>query len=193
MASEEECIAALRRAADELGESPTKAQYEDLGYTPAHGTIQRILGSWNEAKEAAGLETYKVGGSRQGSGIQPKPDWVDLPEDEEWDELSSHQRWYRKNRDRQAGKKTRRRQRLRRWLDGYKRNECECTRCGEDHPACLDFHHVDEKEVGVAEMVNRAFSRDAILDEISKSEVLCANCHRREHYDLPGPVDNQDS
>lgn len=156
MTTEEECIAALRRAAEELGESPTKAQYEELGYTLASATIQRVLGGWNAAKEVAGLKTYTVGETSGGS-VKPKPDWVDLPENETWEELSSHQRWYRKNRERQAGKKIRRRQRLRRWLDEYKRNQCECLRCSEDHPACLDFHHVGEKQDGVAEMVYRAF------------------------------------
>jgi hypothetical protein len=39
-----ECLAALRRAAERLGKSPTKAEYEKLGLTPASATIIRTVG-----------------------------------------------------------------------------------------------------------------------------------------------------
>lgn len=193
MASDPECIEALRTAAERLGEPPTKAQYEELGLTPASATIMRVMGGWNAAKEAAGLETFEQGGAG-GPGVDPKPDWVDLNEDEAWDELSGHQRWYRKNRDRQKGKKRRRRRMLRAWLHEFKRDECECRRCGEGSPACLDFHHPDasEKTASVAEMVNRGFARDAIQAEIDKCEVLCSNCHRKEHYSVPPGIDSSE-
>lgn len=184
----DDCIDALRAAARDLGESPTKAQYEALGLTPASGTIIRVMGGWNAAKETAGLETYDQGASG-GSSVAPKPDWVDLDADEDWEELSGHQRWYRKNRERQAGKKQRRRERLRRWLHEYKAESCACTHCGESDPACLDFHHVDEKNYGIAEMITRGFSTDAIEAEIENCIVLCANCHRAEHYETPTPVE----
>jgi hypothetical protein len=184
--SEQACIEALREAARLLGESPSKAEYERLGLTPAASTILRQCGGWNAAKELAGLETYEQGGS-SGSRVAPKPDWVELPPDETWEELSGHQRWYRKNRERQQGKKRRRRRMLRAWLYEYKREECACRRCGEQHPGCLDFHHVDEAEKtdSVAELVNQGFAKDAIRAEIDKCEVLCANCHRKEHYTPP--------
>lgn len=57
MAIEEQCIDALHAAADRLGKSPTKAEYEELGLRPASATIMRNLGGWNAAKEAAGLQT----------------------------------------------------------------------------------------------------------------------------------------
>ncbi|WP_394295529.1 homing endonuclease associated repeat-containing protein [Natrialba chahannaoensis] len=56
MTTEDECIEALREAAERLGESPTKAQYEEIGLTPASATIIRTCGGWNDAKERAGLE-----------------------------------------------------------------------------------------------------------------------------------------
>lgn len=60
----------------------------------------------------------------------------------------------------------------------------ECVRCGEDHIACLDFHHKDEnkKEFGIADAVTDKVSKKRILKEIQKCEILCANCHRKEHY-----------
>jgi len=96
--AEEGVLEALQRAAEQLGESPTKAQYEELGLTPASATIMEILDGWNAAKESAGLETFDpcVTG---GHPIQPKPDWVDIPDDAEWQELTGQQRWYYKNRE----------------------------------------------------------------------------------------------
>lgn len=184
--SESDCIESLREAAEILGKSPTKTEYEDLGLTPAHGTIRRVMGSWNEAKEAAGLETYdwRTAGAAE---VEPKPDWVELDEDEEWDELSGHQRWYRKNKEKSRQLKEHRRRKLVRWVYEYKRDYCECERCGEGDPACLEFHHVneEEKEFSVSRRANRGHSIENIRSEIERCEVLCANCHSKTHYKIP--------
>lgn len=145
--TEEDCIRALCEAEDRLGKSPTKAEYEELKMSPSSTTILRIMGSWNEAKEAAGLEMIPEG---EGGGppIQSKPDWVELPDRYEWTELNPQQRWYYKNREHRVAVKTRRKDELREWFTPYKRKECECSVCGETHPACLQFHHVGEKRMG---------------------------------------------
>ena len=58
----------------------------------------------------------------------------------------------------------------------------KCNRCPEDHIACLEFHHIDpnqkEVEIGVAAS---KWSVERLKTEIIKCEVLCANCHRKEH------------
>ncbi len=36
--------------------------------------------------------------------------------------------------------------------------------------------------MGVSEMVYLGFAKETILDEIESCRVLCANCHRKEHY-----------
>ena len=59
-----------------------------------------------------------------------------------------------------------------------------CVKCGQNHPATFDFHHVDSntKEAAVNKLVkNRAFKR--AMDEVKKCIVLCANCHRIHHHD----------
>ena len=58
----------------------------------------------------------------------------------------------------------------------------KCSECGFDHPAALDFHHIDPdtKEFAVSTMKSLSLSR--ILEEIKKCEILCANCHRIKHY-----------
>ncbi len=65
------------------------------------------------------------------------------------------------------------------------KEELECEECGENHPATLDFHHLDpdEKEISIAQVVTRMWSIDRIEKEIDKCIVLCANCHRKLHYD----------
>lgn len=146
----------------------------------------RVMGGWNEAKVAAGLSTYRSG-EGGGSEIQPKPGWVELPDEVEWEELSGHQRWYRKNLEYSRKRKERRRRELTWWLYEYKRDECECGRCGEAHPGCLEFHHleVDQKEFGISRMVNRGHPIKNIRAEIERCVVLCANCHRKEHWAPP--------
>lgn len=58
-----------------------------------------------------------------------------------------------------------------------------CTVCGEKDADCLDFHHRNpkEKEHSPAGMLSGLFARRTILREIAKCDVLCANCHRKEH------------
>lgn len=70
------------------------------------------------------------------------------------------------------------------WYAGVKAN-LSCIRCGENHPACLDFHHRDRsgKTFTVSKMViQRYASRERVLEEMAKCDVLCANCHRKLHY-----------
>lgn len=142
------------------------------------------MGGWNQAKQAAKLETFPEG-MRGGPSIQPKPEWVKLPDGYEWHELNPQQRWYYKNREQRVAVKAERKEKLRKWFAEYKRRECSCENCGESHPACLEFHHVGEKRMGVSEMVNTGFAKDKILEEINACRVLCSNCHRKEHYDTP--------
>lgn len=81
------------------------------------------------------------------------------------------------------------------WLQGIK-SGLRCERCGFSHPAALDFHHRDPKQkvMGIAQMVNQDYSRETILAEIEKCEVICANCHRIEHYHGPkAQLDEQDT
>ncbi|APX98273.1 homing endonuclease associated repeat-containing protein [Natronorubrum daqingense] len=177
MTTQAECLDALRDAAEELGCSPTKAQYEELGMTPASATIIRTCGGWNNAKERAGLATSYSRGSR----VSPKPDDVDLPEGMSWEALTVDQRWHYRNTEWNTERTLRRRRRLRAWLNDQKQR---CSRCPIDHVGCLDFHHrnPDSKTMAVGRMVTFGYGKDALRAEITKCVVLCANCHRKEHF-----------
>lgn len=57
-----------------------------------------------------------------------------------------------------------------------------CAKCDESEPACLDFHHVGDKDRTVSSMMGMSDTR--LRDEIAKCVVLCANCHRKVHAGL---------
>lgn len=180
--TEQECLDALREAAEQLGESPTKAAYDELDIRPSSTTITRLVGSWNDAKERAGLKAYSQE-QAGGTEVQPKPDDVVIPEDEVWTELTAQQRWYYKNREYRIETKEARRKEMKRWFYELKREEFSCRRCGESRPPAIDFHHTERTGREVSAMVNDGFSRERIKSEIEHCVALCANCHRKEHRD----------
>lgn len=61
----------------------------------------------------------------------------------------------------------------------------QCARCGEKRFWVLDFHHINsnEKENDIATLVHNGSIKKLKL-ELEKCTVLCANCHRDEHYRL---------
>lgn len=63
------------------------------------------------------------------------------------------------------------------------KSDLSCASCGFDNPDALDFHHNDptEKELPISRMVSCNYTIEAILLEIEKCTVLCANCHRILH------------
>lgn len=70
------------------------------------------------------------------------------------------------------------------WFVNYKK-QLSCVTCGYDHPAALDFHHVERKTTNrkVHNLVKDGHSKNRILEEIDKCVVLCSNCHRVHHHD----------
>lgn len=60
----------------------------------------------------------------------------------------------------------------------------KCVNCGEDHPATFDFHHIikhpDNRKV---HKLLRGQNYKEARKEIKKCIVLCANCHRKVHYE----------
>jgi hypothetical protein len=63
----------------------------------------------------------------------------------------------------------------------YKGGACE--HCGGVfHPVLYDFHHTnpEEKSFSIGEHLNRSW--EALTTEVDKCLLLCAHCHRMEHY-----------
>lgn len=61
-----------------------------------------------------------------------------------------------------------------------------CSRCPENHIACLDFHHrdPDAKEFKINAAYERRYSKAKIMKEIEKCDIVCANCHRKLHAEV---------
>jgi hypothetical protein len=58
-----------------------------------------------------------------------------------------------------------------------------CTRCGGVfHPVCMDFHHRDPSTKSFAISRTWTVSLAKLQEEISKCDLLCANCHRMVEY-----------
>jgi hypothetical protein len=90
--------------------------------------------------------------------------------------------WNKNHQGRQVASNKRYRQKTKQWFVELK-STMKCNRCPESAFECLDFHHSDptEKEHNIHKMVGFGYGREAILAEIAKCEVLCANCHRKHH------------
>jgi hypothetical protein len=75
-------------------------------------------------------------------------------------------------------------QRMNKWRDNnrqklleYLKDKC-CIDCSESDPVVLDFDHQHTKSHNISGMLLHA-SWQRILEEITKCEIRCANCHRR--------------
>ena len=83
-------------------------------------------------------------------------------------------------------------------LEGTKKNKAEakrqfkafkarlsCVKCGENHPATLDFHHhtphPSNRKIS-SYLTDGQYTR-AIEEIMNKCIVLCSNCHRKHHYE----------
>jgi hypothetical protein len=72
---------------------------------------------------------------------------------------------------------------LRKRNSEYVRQLKECTPCkdckGFFHYSQMDFDHIrNDKTVNIARISNSSISLKRIKAEISKCELVCANCHR---------------
>lgn len=92
-------------------------------------------------------------------------------------------RWYQKNRAKQIASVRKHDNKIKLWLKEYK-TTLKCEICAENHPACLEFHHInpEEKEFTIARIKDH-MSWNKLKNEIAKCRVLCANCHRKHHYE----------
>lgn len=91
------------------------------------------------------------------------------------------QRWYQENKAKHISYVRNRDRKIEEWLKQYKLT-LSCETCEENHPACLEFHHINpqEKKFTIGRQERRV-SLQSLQDEIAKCRVLCANCHRKEH------------
>lgn len=95
--------------------------------------------------------------------------------------------WHQKNKERRLPRlrenTKRQKAKVKEWFREYKA-ALKCSRCPESHPACLDFHHRNpfDKDNTISTLVERGCAISTIIREIEKCDVLCSNCHRKEHW-----------
>ena len=90
-------------------------------------------------------------------------------------------RYYKKNKEYYRQKREEQKQRGRDCIQHWKEtHQCEC---GESHPDCLVFHHLDPsgKDEAIGNTVSKTWSVKRILLEIDKCVVMCQNCHMKLH------------
>lgn len=91
-------------------------------------------------------------------------------------------RWYQANKAKHIALVRGREKRIKAWLREYKES-LGCEACGEKHPACLEFHHTNRQEKRFAiGRLKDYLSLKLLQAEIAKCRLLCANCHRKEHW-----------
>lgn len=91
---------------------------------------------------------------------------------------------YKKNRQREIARAASRSSEIKLWYKSIK-SSLSCARCGERHPATLQFHHRNrsEKDFSISAAICRGLSVQTIEVEMAKCEILCANCHLKLHYE----------
>jgi hypothetical protein len=92
---------------------------------------------------------------------------------------------YERNKSLYLNKNKQRRFNWKNWISDLK---LKCEKCSEDNTWCLEFHHKnkEKKDFSISNIIgSQSFSerwKKVVLDEINKCSILCANCHRKEHY-----------
>lgn len=160
--TEEDCIEAVKECAESLGKSPSIREYREYCKStelPSAYTVRKLVG-WNDAKEAANLETHNPTKLID----EGPPEVLDITE-EEWKNMTSTTR----NNKRKVAE------------NAEKKLERGCELCGySEHPAALSWHHreSEEKSSTINRMLARGAGDERLDEEREKCFVVCANCHR---------------
>lgn len=96
----------------------------------------------------------------------------------------SHKRYYLKNKQLYRQKNIKRKGELVSFVISLKQKPCKDCRVKYPHYV-MDFDHRDRKTklTSINRMVNfHSYSKDKILEEIKKCDLVCANCHRIRTY-----------
>lgn len=88
-------------------------------------------------------------------------------------------KWKNENSERDYSNKRSRKDLIKEWFQQFKQSPCaDCKQVFP--PCCMDFDHKEygSKKKNVAILVGEGYSKEIILKEIAKCDLVCANCHR---------------
>ena len=114
----------------------------------------------------------------------------DKPTDEQLFTMNRSRRHYWKHQAIEIERKNARMREILCWYRALK--EAKGCSCGESRYQCLDFHHRDHhtkptnstgssRSMSIARLIYRGWSKERMLVEVAKCDLLCANCHRKKH------------
>lgn len=92
--------------------------------------------------------------------------------------------WYLANKDRRKAKVREDRAEYIAWFDSLKEGK-PCADCGRTYATyVMEWDHLPEfvKELVLSDTRRSAHSKERILKEIEKCDLLCANCHRERTF-----------
>lgn len=100
--------------------------------------------------------------------------------------IINNTKWANKNKDRVKQYKTKyksKNKKLARELVQDIKTKNKCKYCKESRFYCLDFHHKkpSNKKDTVSNLVRQGYAIKTILAEIKKCDIICSNCHRKQH------------
>ncbi len=130
---------------------------------------QKILWAFATFKSRSG-EPRRRGVCKDCRGINAKNKFAAYQE---------YRREYNKrNRGKKKSKDAIRRAKAKAYVNAIKERTA-CADCHRKFPAvCMDFDHIKAKVRSVANLVGGAYRIELIKEEMSRCELVCANCHR---------------
>lgn len=76
------------------------------------------------------------------------------------------------------------------WLQSLKNKPCKD--CGKEYePHCMDFDHLSDKVIAVSGMISKNTSKNKIIEEIQKCDLVCILCHNtrtQKRLDEKSPI-----
>lgn len=89
-------------------------------------------------------------------------------------------KYYLENRQETIERAKRYRRKIKKRILEYKK--AHPCKCGENHPAALDLHHVEEKDFNISDAIRNGYAWYRIEAELKKCQVVCRNCHAKLHW-----------
>lgn len=97
--------------------------------------------------------------------------------------LAAQRNHYAKHKEKVKAAVAIRRKEYREKWRAFKRT-LHCVKCGENHPAALDFHHtVRDHTYQSVNLLAKNGQYGKAKEEAEKCIVFCANCHRKHHWE----------
>ena len=103
-----------------------------------------------------------------------------MPQKNKEDRTNYMREWYQRNKEKQAAYQKMYAKKNRAALADYKAAR-GCSHCGETDPRVLQFHHVSGDKEFTIGTKPQSKGIATLLLEAEKCEILCANCHIKEH------------